>query len=46
MIVIRVVAQNAYRAHGELLQGEDGVLSLRDPESIRWPEAMNRISCD
>jgi hypothetical protein len=42
----RIAPMALLRAHGGLVAGEDGVLSLRDPASVTWSEAMNGISCD
>jgi hypothetical protein len=46
VILIRVDADNAYRAHGELVVGKEGVLSLVDTESVTWSDVMYRVSCD
>jgi hypothetical protein len=46
VIMIRVDADKAYRAHGELIVGEEGVLSLRDTENVTWSDVMYRVSCD
>jgi len=45
-IVIKVSADQAMKASGELMEAEDGVLRLKDPTKVNWDETFTRVQCD
>jgi hypothetical protein len=45
-ILIKIEGDKAIKASGELVEGKDGKLSLKDPAAATWAETFTRVQCD
>jgi hypothetical protein len=45
-ILIKIEGDKAMKASGELVEGKDGKLSLKDPATATWAETFTRVQCD
>ncbi len=45
-IMIKLEGDKAVKASGELVEGKDGVLSLKDATKATWAETFSRVDCD
>ncbi|MCC6461000.1 MAG: hypothetical protein IT260_11050 [Saprospiraceae bacterium] len=45
-ILIKIEGDKAYRGYGELQEGKDGHLTLKDPSQVKWEDAFTRVQCD
>jgi hypothetical protein len=44
-IMVRIEEKQAVKASGELVEGPNGVLELKDPEKATWAEVFPRVAC-
>lgn len=45
-IMVKIEGDKAVKASGELKEGKDGTLSLKDPAKATWVETFTRVQCD
>ena len=45
-ILVRVEGDRALKANGELTEGRDRVLRLKDPAAAAFNESFTRVRCD
>jgi hypothetical protein len=45
-IMIKLDGDKAVKASGELVEGKNGTLSLKDPAKATWAETFARVQCD
>ena len=45
-IMIKIEGDKAMKASGELVEGKDGALQLKDPAQATWQETLTRVQCD
>jgi hypothetical protein len=45
-IIVKIEGDKALKASGELREGKNGVLSIKDPAGITWDETFTRVQCD
>ena len=45
-IIVRVQSDRAIKANGELIEGRDNVLRLKDPAAAAFNESLARVRCD
>ncbi len=46
LIMIKIEGDKALKASGELVEGKDGVLQLKDAAHASWQETLTRVQCD
>ncbi|MFN8304922.1 MAG: hypothetical protein U0U46_20735 [Saprospiraceae bacterium] len=45
-ILVRIDGDKAAKASGELMEGKDGTLMLKDPATATWEETFLQVQCD
>lgn len=45
-VMFKIEGDKATRASGELTEGKDGSLHMKDPAHAKWEETFSRVRCD
>lgn len=44
-VVFKLENNKAFKGNGELVEGEDGTLRLKDPAKATWEESFDQVNC-